>query len=336
MSETPIRAPNRSMLIRVIGTLIALSLLVFLLSQQGWEQIRDAILQIPLWRIVLAFGLITVSRFAVATRWHVLLRSSGLNIPYRSTLKISYAGLFASNFLPTTIGGDVVRLAGVVQLGFDAAICTASLIVDRLVGMVGMLMTLPIGITSIIKTQFSPSQNSLFFQLSITVPVSSVVKRIWIKTLNFAHRIIGALGMWIKKPRALATSFLLTCIHMLCFFGTLYLLLTSLGEDISMITIAGLFSLVYFVTLLPVSINGYGLQEISMTVAFSSLAGVSQENSLATALLFRTLVMIASLPGALYVSKMLSGVGGKSSIHSNNQEDKCSAPPHEIRDGTKQ
>ncbi|GAH45207.1 unnamed protein product, partial [marine sediment metagenome] len=109
MSETPIRAPNRSMLIRVIGTLIALSLLLYLLSQQGWEQIRDALQQISLWRIALAFGLITVSRFAVAARWHVLLRSSGLSIPYRSTLKITYAGLFASNFLPTTIGGDVVR-----------------------------------------------------------------------------------------------------------------------------------------------------------------------------------------------------------------------------------
>ena len=138
--------------------------------------------------------------------------------------------------------------------------------------------------------------------------------------------------MWIKKPRALATSFLLTCIHMLCFFGTLYLLLTSLGEDISMVTIAGLFSLVYFVTLLPVSINGYGLQEISITVAFSSLAGVSQENSLATALLFRTLVMIASFPGAIYVGKMLTGV----EKYGSNQEEKFAVPSHEVRDGTEQ
>ncbi|MFC2052879.1 lysylphosphatidylglycerol synthase transmembrane domain-containing protein [Chloroflexota bacterium] len=335
MSETPIRAPNRSMLIRVIGTLIALTLLVYLLSQQGWEQIRDAVQQIPLWRIVLAFGLITVSRFAVAARWQVLLRSSGFSIQYRSTLKITYAGLFASNFLPTTIGGDVVRLAGGVQLGFDAAICAASIIVDRLVGMAGMLLTLPIGIASIIRTQFSPSQNPFFFQLSMAVPLSNLVKKIWVKTLELAQRIIGALGLWSKKPRALGISFLFTCLHMFCIFGATYLLLAGMGEDISMKTIAGLSGLVYFITLLPFTINGYGLQEISMTYVYYSLGEVSLENSLTTALLLRTLLMIASLPGALYVSKMLSGVGGKSSIPSNNQEDKSSAPPHEIRDGTK-
>jgi hypothetical protein len=324
------------MLIRVIGTLIALTLLIYLLSQQGWEQIRDALQQIPLWRIVLAFGLITVSRFAVAARWHVLLRSSGLSIPYRSTLKITYAGLFASNFLPTTIGGDVVRLAGVVQLGFDAAICTASIIVDRLIGMAGMLMTLPIGIASIMRTQFSPSQNSFLFQLSMTVSLTNIVKRIWGKILLLAQRTIGALGLWTKKPRVLGISFLFTCLHMFCIFGATYLLLTGMGEDISMTTIAGLSGLVYFITLLPFTINGYGLQEISMTYVYYSLGEVSLENSLTTALLLRTLVMIASLPGALYVSKMLSGVEGKRSIHSNNQEDKSSAPPHEIRDGTKQ
>ena len=336
MSETPIRAPNRSMLIRVIGTLIALTLLVYLLSQQGWEQIRDALQQIPLWRIALAFGLITVSRFAVAARWQVLLRSSGFSIHYRSTLKITYAGLFASNFLPTTIGGDVVRLAGVAQLGFDAAICTASIIVDRLIGMAGMLMTLPIGIASIMRAQFSPSQNSFFFQLSMTVSLSNIVKKIWVKILGLAQRTIGALGLWTKKPRALGISFLFTGLHMFCIFGATYLFLTGMGEDISMTTIAGLSGLVYFITLLPFTINGYGLQEISMTYVYYSLGDVSLENSLTTALLLRTLVIIASLPGALYVSKMLSGVGGKSSTHSNNQEDKSSIPPHEIRDGTKQ
>ena len=170
----------------------------------------------------------------------------------------------------------------------------------------------------------------------MAVPLSTIVKKIWVKTLGLAQRIIGALDLWTKKPRALGISFLFTGLHMFCIFGATYLLLTGMGEDISITTIAGLSSLVYFITLLPFTINGYGLQEISMTYVYYSLGEVSLENSLTTALLLRTLVMIASLPGALYVSKMLSTVGGKSSIHSNNQEDKSSAPPHEIRDGTKQ
>lgn len=70
--------------------------------------------------------------------------------------------------------------------------------------------------------------------------------------------------------------------------------------------IGGLYSLVYFVTLLPVSINGYGVQEFSMTLIFSNLGRASVGSGLIVALLFRTLMMTASLPGAAFIPDILS------------------------------
>jgi len=70
--------------------------------------------------------------------------------------------------------------------------------------------------------------------------------------------------------------------------------------------IAGLYSLVYFVTLVPISINGYGVQEISMTLIFSNLGRASLQTGLTAALLFRTLMMIASLPGAFFIPDILA------------------------------
>ena len=89
--------------LRLFGTLLAAALLVYLLSQQGWEEIIAAIQRIPLWLLLLAFGLMMVSRFAVAGRWHVLLRSAGVWIAVGETLRVTFAGLFSTNFLPTTI-----------------------------------------------------------------------------------------------------------------------------------------------------------------------------------------------------------------------------------------
>ncbi len=57
---------------------------------------------------------------------------------------------------------------------------------------------------------------------------------------------------------------------MLCLFFILQLLLGGIGEDMPLWLIGGLYSLVYFVTLIPISVNGYGLQEISMTLIFSN------------------------------------------------------------------
>lgn len=59
---------------------------------------------------------------------------------------LMFTGNFSSNFLPTTIGGDVVRLGGAMQMGYDRAICLASLVVDRLIGMAGMALALPLGL----------------------------------------------------------------------------------------------------------------------------------------------------------------------------------------------
>jgi len=67
-----------------------------------------------------------------------------LQISLAETLRLTFAGLFANNFLPSTVGGDVVRLAGAMQARYDSAISAASLVIDRLVGMAGMTLFLPL------------------------------------------------------------------------------------------------------------------------------------------------------------------------------------------------
>jgi hypothetical protein len=116
MTQSTQRRLKRTSLLRILGTLLSLALLFYLLTQQGWGVISSAIQAIPLWRFALALVLMTVSRFVVSGRWHILLRSGKVPIPFGQTIRITFAGLFASNFLPTTIGGDVFRLAGAIRL----------------------------------------------------------------------------------------------------------------------------------------------------------------------------------------------------------------------------
>jgi uncharacterized membrane protein YbhN (UPF0104 family) len=64
-------------------------------------------------------------------------------------------------------------------------------------------------------------------------------------------------------------------------------------------------SVVYFVTLLPISINGLGVQEASFYSLFVNLGGVSPESALTLAFVYRLIMMFASLPGALFMSSLL-------------------------------
>jgi uncharacterized membrane protein YbhN (UPF0104 family) len=311
MTEIPMKAHSRPALWRTFGTLLALGLLIYLLSKQGWGEIWQAVQEIAFWRVALAMAVMMISRLAVTGRWYTLLRSAGIKITLGQTLQITFAGLFSSNFLPTTIGGDVIRLAGALRLKLDPAVSAASLIVDRLVGMAGMALALPFGLPSFLQANFP---NLAFNGASLTLALGSVsaFQRLrqhswWKKGVRIVKKLVEAVSLWLKQPGAVGLSLLFTGIHMLCLFGVLALLFDGMGEHVPFWLIGGLYSLVYFVTLMPISINGYGLQEISMTFVFSSLANVSVSSGLTAALLFRTLMMTASLPGAVFVPALLPG-----------------------------
>jgi hypothetical protein len=278
---------------------LSIGLLIYLLSQQGWSEIAAVAGQIAWWRFVLALILVMISRFAVAGRWHVLMHSAGTGITPRQSIRLTFAMLFASNFLPTTIGGDVVRLAGAIRLGFDQAISLASLVADRLVGMTGMAMALPFGIPAYIQYHtISPTTNAIAFPW--LNPLADKIR-------HFLSGLMQALKIWLNKPRSLLGSLGFTWVHMLCTFSTVWILLVGMGEQISFWLVMGLWSATYFVTLLPISINGMGLQELAMTFFYVALGGISPASGLTLAVLMRLLQMIASLPGALFIPDILAG-----------------------------
>ena len=276
-----------------------MGLLIYLLSQQGWSEIAGAAHQIAWWRFVLAILLVMISRFAVAGRWHVLMHSAGTSITPRQSIRLTFAMLFSSNFLPTTIGGDVVRLAGAIRLGFDQAVSLASLVADRLVGLTGMAMALPFGLPAYIHHLNSPS--------AVTLAAIPWFNPLADRIRGFLQQLLQTLQVWLKQPRSLLGSLGFTWVHMLCTFCAVSLLLGGMGEHISFWLVMGLWSAMYFVTLLPISINGLGVQELIMAFLYVTFGGISKSSGFTLAVLWRILQVVASLPGALFIPDILAG-----------------------------
>jgi len=298
---------QRARRLRWLGTLLAIVLLIYLLTQQGWEEILSAIQKIPLWGLFLAQVMIGVSRLAVTGRWYVLLRTTITGISWSHALRLTFAGLFASNFLPTTIGGDVIRLAGARQLKLDGAVCAASLVVDRLVGMGGMAMAVPLGLIPILD--WLAADRTFIPNTSEYIALGVSGRKLLREGFDLIRRVLQSLSLWLKRPDALAGSFFLTGVHMVCLFGAITMLLDAMGDPLSLWMVAGLWSFVYFITLLPVSINGYGVQEVSMTLIFTRIGGISLQSGLTIAILVRTLLLVASLPGVAFMPGILADAG---------------------------
>jgi uncharacterized membrane protein YbhN (UPF0104 family) len=295
---------NRQLILRLGGTLLAVVLLLLLLKEEGWNEILAAMREIKTADLVWVALLFAVSRLAVVWRWHILLLSGGVDIRFKNSLALTFMGLFAGNFLPTTIGGDVVRLAGAMQMGFDRAVSLASIAADRLIGMLGMSMSVPIGL--------SYSWNILQLDPSALALVS-----LFHKPAAFLRKIVSIFSIWLRKPGSLLAALAFTWIHMLCLFGSIYVFVDDLGSHVSFWMIAGLWSLTYFITLIPISINGYGLQELSFTFLMSNVAGLSPAVSLTVAVLIRAYFLLSSLPGAIFLPSILSAIAKQKTILSS-------------------
>ena len=72
-----------------------------------------------------------------------------------------------------------------------------------------------------------------------------------------------------------------------------------------------MYTLTYFVTLVPISINGLGVQELSMTFLLVQLGGLTSSESATIALLTRLLIILTSLPGAFFLPSILAAMNEK-------------------------
>src|SRR5512140_201028 len=289
-------ARDRSFWLRAAGTLIAIVLIIVLVREGGWDEVLAALKQIAPSRILAALALVLVSRAFVSARWYILLRSGKVDISISRAVALTFTGLFANNFLPTTIGGDVVRLAGAMQMGYDRAVCLASIAADRLMGMLGNAFTLPLGII--------PTLHGLGHGVGQSLTLTALWSQAW----RFVGKTFQALTGWLNQPVALLAALGCTWGHMLCTVLSMYVLIEGLGGHVGFWLIAGLWSLTYFVTLVPISINGYGVQELSLTYLLSSIGGLSTAASLTVAVLIRALYIAVSLVGAFYLPGILAAM----------------------------
>jgi uncharacterized membrane protein YbhN (UPF0104 family) len=291
---------NRQTVIRAVGSILALALLIVLIQEEDDGQLFSALRRVSIGYFLAAVVALIVSRLFAALRWHILLRSADVEITFLRSVMLTFTGNFSSNFLPTTVGGDVVRLAGAMQMGYDRAVCVASLVADRLIGLAGMSIALPLGLFPVFSLNSGVSQSIAFSAL-------------FQKGVDFTRRTFESFSIWLKKPLALGGSLFATFGNMIFIYLAVYLLLLGIDHQVSYWLVAGLYTLTYFVTLVPISINGLGVQELSMTFLLTQLGGLSSSESATVALLTRALFIITSLPGAFFLPSILAAMNEKRS-----------------------
>lgn len=292
--------PNRTAILRWVGTLVGLGLFLWLLAGQDWSRIVERVQVMPLWVLPVTLALYVCGLGCNAWRWHLLLRAQRIPLRWRDTVQMIFAGAFASNFLPSTIGGDVVRLTGIMRFTDNLAIGAGSLVLDRLLNVLTMITLFPFA--------------WLVFGSQLPLFASSTARWTWTPASGLLglrqrlpqrwQQVQRALQGWSQQPLILLAGYGISWLSVLVIFLGTWLVAWGLGMGVTLVEVMAVSAITYVVTLLPISFNGYGVREVLFTALYMHL-GAAPEQAAALTLLTRFLMLLETLPGALWLPHLL-------------------------------
>ncbi len=287
------------------GTLISTGLFLWLLSRQDWRVLWETVRGMDLWLLPLAAGLYFTAVLLNTLRWYLLLRVQPVTVRYASLLRIVLSGNFASNFLPSTVGGDTVRIVSTSR-ATGWAIGLASVVVDRLINVVAMTALLPISWFTLHPVEWFSAAASVgarrgalgngWAAAGLTPLRQKVGGGLW--------KLRVALGMWRERKYVLWLGLVISWLARLSVFSAVWILARGLGIVVSLWQVVGVGAVTYVLSLLPISINSLGLREVTMTTLYVQL-GATLEQASALTVVTRMILMLETVPGALWISDAL-------------------------------
>lgn len=298
-----------ALVLRVVATVVMLTWLS--------RHVHLSSLRLPVWRLAtllwlaaalaLTLGAVVLS----ALRWQRVLLA--VDLPRRTPTLVKHylAGQFVGNFLPTTIGGDVLRVSRLSAGERETPRAVASVVLERLTGwLVLPVLTLVALFVNPGLRQAAPRPA----QTAFTVAVGTLVLLAAIVTVAGSagfgrflagnegwRRFTGALHLGLERVRRhpwLAFEIVTVGFaYQLAVLLSAFLAAKTLGLDLGWTAVLAFFPVVAIVQVLPLTVSGLGTREAAL-VFFLHPLGVAPPDAVALGLLVYAVNLGVSLLGA--------------------------------------
>ena len=265
--------------------------------------------------LALTFALVVGDRLLAAWRWYVLLRGLTRETTYRAVLRLSLVSSFIGTFMPG--GVDLVRIYGLTRTTSNLPLAFTSVLVERLQSVLALAGLMLVGLAA--APMELPGMAMHLAWLALLLLMVAIAALMHPRPRLLAQRVLP--GRWLAPARAslariydcidayrdrpalMAWSMALTFGFQLFRVVTVLVAAWALGLEIPILLLVALMPVVFFLTLLPISVaGGLGVREMSL-VFLLGLAGIDTEASFALGLLLSLAAIITAVPGAWFYAR---------------------------------
>ena len=268
----------------------------------------------PAW-LLLALAAYAVTQSISVWRWNRLLRAQHIEVESRRLTESIWVSMFFNNFLPSNIGGDVVRIADTAPAAGSKTLAMTVILVDRALGLSALIVIAASGaLAASLLGVHIPGARWLWMAsaLGAAAAVSVIampqlvghalrpmraLNKPWLTERT--HRLEDAVIKFRNAPTALAGAFAGALVVQLTIVA--FYLLTAEGLSVPLPIFLGavLIPVSLVVQMAPVSINGFGVREAVFAFFFRRF-GLPTDAAVALSLVSTGMVMGLSLVGGFF------------------------------------
>ena len=290
----------------LIKLIITIVIFYFLLQYIDFEHVIKVLAKSHGGFILLALLAQLASTVIAAYRWRLIMKLLDFHERVSFYVQSYFRGSFFNQVLPSSIGGDAVRAIELVQRGYDKKDSIYGIFVDRIIGLVGLLV-----LNLFANNLFYGSFPSWLHQLLNLITISAIAgfsmlfiieKFTFLTKYSFSNlfvRLSKRLNkLYGDKMLLIQHIFISVIVHIFSILA-IYALALSVEVDLNLQTLLIAIPPVFLLTIVPISLAGWGVRESGM-VGILMLVGAQKEEILVISVLYGLLLILAALPGAWF------------------------------------
>ena len=327
LEQAPAKKNWKSFFIRIFGSLIILGLLYFFLPRNELIKALNAF-SLEMWLAGVACYM-CLHLIGVA-KWRLLINAAGGDFSFMQAMRCYYYGLFGNTFLPSVVGGDIIRAGLAMRLTNNKSAILMGSLVDRTIDSFGLALVAGIGALLIPMSLDEGSRNIfwgftglltgaviLLILVSIMIPVQRL-SWVWRKRLVKIRR---SAKLLLRRPDKVLIALIavvllqVSQVVMNSWLGRLALIV-----NVSWLTWLFVWPVAKLSAMSPLTQGGIGVREAVQGVLFVPF-GVSMEKAVATGLMFQAIIISGNLLGGLLalIIGRISSMSGQPQVSSTTK-----------------
>ncbi|MBX0331039.1 flippase-like domain-containing protein [Oscillochloris sp. ZM17-4] len=266
----------KKMLITGLRLTLTAAMLAWIISEVDLQSVGAVLAQAsPAW-LALGAAVNMISVVMAAWRWQRILAGLGVAKRLIQVLRLVLVGAFFNMFLPSSVGGDVMKMVLIAPDVSHREVAVSSVLMDRVIGLavtigVGLVAVLLLpsvwGEPAVIATLamavvvFCAGMVTIFNRGLIDVAGRVAPRFIWGRVGPMILRVHESLMVIGRSPRVLLETAGISVLRQIAICLSVYCAGLAFGLGLPPLAYFATVPIAVAITALPVAINGLGLQD---------------------------------------------------------------------------